>query len=324
MGEILLKPIKESTEDYEEIEKRIKLVFRKMVYEPLLLELGQSKNVLQNSIDDLFKALQSGRITFNRGTFSGKFNASISKELKSLGATFNKKESSFKIVQARLPREVREAISASESKFKERLAKIDKKISEVLPEHISDKIKVADVFDRTLFKVDKNFESSVKAVTVTPKLTPDMRKKIADEWQNNMDLWIKDFAEKEIVELRAKIQKSVFAGNRYESAVKSIQESYGVTTNKAKFLARQETGLLMAKFKKNRYLDSGLPFYKWKTIAGSKNHPVRPAHKALEGKVFRWDDPPITSAPGEPLSRNNPGEDYNCRCFAIPIVKFNK
>jgi SPP1 gp7 family putative phage head morphogenesis protein len=99
-----------------------------------------------------------------------------------------------------------------------------------------------------------------------------------------------------------------------------IRESFGVTEKKAKFLARQETGLLMAKFKESRYTESGIHQYKWRCSAGSAKHPVRPSHKVLDGRVFRWDTPPITTAPDEPQRRNNPGEDFNCRCVAIPIV----
>lgn len=101
-----------------------------------------------------------------------------------------------------------------------------------------------------------------------------------------------------------------------------IQDSYDVSANKAKLLALQETSLLMGKFKQVRYADSGVQEYRWGCVAGTKNHPVPPWHKALEGKIFRWDGPPITSKLGEPVHRSNSGEDFNCRCFARPIVRF--
>ncbi len=37
---------------------------------------------------------------------------------------------------------------------------------------------------------------------------------------------------------------------------------------------------------------------------------VRPAHAANHGKMFGWNSPPPTS---------HPGEDFNCRCWAMPI-----
>lgn len=327
---IELKPIKESTSDFDRLEARIKELFRKWLYNPMLKELGETSSVLTNATSDyraLTEALMSGRITFSRGTFSGKLNASISKDLRDLGASFDRKSSTYKISKSDLPLEIRNAISSSEFRFKEKIAAIDKKISKILPEEIAEHLKCADLFDSTLWKTDNDFRESVKKITIAPKLTKEERERIADEWQNNMKLWVKDFAEKEIVDLRKQMEKSVFAGNRYESAVSSIQKSYGVTERKAKFLARQETGLLMAKFKEVRYQSQGITEYKWRSVGGSKNHPVRPKHKELaemsdRGKIFKWTDPPNTAAEGESPRYNNPGEDYNCRCYAVPIVRF--
>ena len=41
-------------------------------------------------------------------------------------------------------------------------------------------------------------------------------------------------------------------------------------------------------------------------------------HKDLDGKIFEFANPPITNEKGD---RNNPGEDWQCRCEAIPIVE---
>ncbi len=323
MKEIELPAIKESTEDYDKIETLIKGVFKRLVYLPILRELILPTSTVKNaSRDYLLEALNSGRITFNRGIFSGRFNASTSKQLKELGARWDKKSESFRINLDQLPYEVRAAIGTSEARFAEKIAGIDKKLAEIIPANIADSIHVADLFDSTLWKVQKEIDKTLKGITVPAQLTPARRRLIADEWQNNMDKWIKDFTEQEIKRLRKDVQSAIFAGNRHESLVDSIRRSYDVTANKAKFLARQETGLLMAKFKESRYTDSGVPEYKWGCVAGSPAHPVRPSHKILEGKVFRWDSPPITTLPNEPQRRNNPGEDYNCRCFARPIVRF--
>ncbi len=317
-----LKPIKESTVDFEKIEARIIAAFRKKLYEPLMKELLISRNKIENSTDDLLKAITEGTITFSKATFSGKFDAKTSRELRELGATWDKKTSSFKLTKRSLPIPIRSAINTSAQRFEERLKLIDKKISEVLPEEIAGSVKTADLFDHTLWKTEKEFQKTLENITVAPQLSNKQRVRIAEEWQDNMDLFIKDFAEEEIKKLRQEVMQSAFAGNRRESLIDSIQKSYGVTQRKARFLARQETSLMMAKFKEVRYTDVGVKEYRWACVAGSKNHPVRHSHKILEGKVFRWDTPPITTAPNEPVRRNNPGQDYNCRCFARPIVKF--
>ena len=47
-------------------------------------------------------------------------------------------------------------------------------------------------------------------------------------------------------------------------------------------------------------------YYIWRTEGDDK---VRDAHAAREGKVYNWNLPPVGG---------NPGEDYNCRCWAEP------
>lgn len=318
---IELRPIKESTEDYERLEEAVKQVWRKYLYAPIMKALGYSPTKLTNSKHGLADALRTGRITYYRGQFSGRFSSTISKELKSYGAEWDRRTGTFRLPQSSLPHELRAVIAASERQFRAKIAGIDKTLSQILPDEIAEKLHATKIFDTTLWKVEREFADTVKNITVAPKLTDLQRQKIAAEWNNNMKLWIRDWTAEEITKLRGEMQKTIFTGNRYESAVKTIQKSYGVSQNKAKFLARQETGLLMAKYKETRYADAGIMEYRWGCVAGSPKHPVRPWHKALEGKIFRWDHPPVTTKPGEPVRRNNPGEDYNCRCFARPIVR---
>jgi SPP1 gp7 family putative phage head morphogenesis protein len=322
MKEVELKPIKESTEDYEALERELKELFRREIYYPLLRELQAPQVTIQNSKDELLEAIRSGRVKFHIKAFFGKFSAAISKELKKLGAIWDKVQKAWKIPMISLPIEVKAAISSSEDRIKETLSKIDGALAKIIPQEIANKLSARQIFERLIKKTDRSFRDSVRDIIVPPQLTDHARARIASEWQDNMQLWIKDFTEREISKLRKNLQKSAFKGNRREGMIQVIQDSYDVSANKAKFLARQETSLLMSKFKEVRYADSGVREYRWGCVAGTNDHPVRPWHKALEGKVFRWDDPPITSKPGEAVHKNNPGEDFNCRCFARPIVRF--
>jgi SPP1 gp7 family putative phage head morphogenesis protein len=325
MSVIALQPIKETTEDYEAIEKAIRDLFKKEIYLPLLREFVQGRpeahrRLLRNAkLPGLQDAIQSGQITFSQGTFSGKFNSQISRELRKLGATFDRHDSTYKIRKADLPMDVRHAISSSEYKFKDKLDRIEERLSKIVPAELASKLKTEHLFDRALGRVEKDFNSSVKKIGIKVHLSDFERKKIASQWGENMQLWVKDFTEKEIKELRSNVAETLFSGNRYGSAVKTIQDSYGVTERKAKFLARQETSLLMAAFKQTRYQANGVDYYKWQCVAGSKLHPVRPAHLALKDKVYSWDDPPIVDASG---ARKNPQQDYNCRCFPKPLVGY--
>lgn len=314
-----ISPIKENPQWFDALEEAIKTLFKKEIYFPILKEIALKPATLQNSLNDLVRAIQTGRVRHVRGVFTGKYSAQISKDLKEIGATWDRKLKVWRLNQSEMPQDLKFAIRISEERFERKLKKLDVTIEALVPEKIADKLKTENIFDRSIFKIDTAIKKSLKNITVVPELTREQRKKLASEYTENMKTYIKEWAEKEIVALRKDVQKAVFSGDRYETMVKTIQKSYGSSVSKAKFLARQETGLLMAKFKETRYLDAGAKKYKWGCVAGSADHPVRPMHKALEGKIFSWQNPPIVNDKGE---KKNPGEDYNCRCFAKPIVSF--
>jgi SPP1 gp7 family putative phage head morphogenesis protein len=323
---IELPPVKERTSNYDRMERAIKRTFRERLYKPLLKILDAPAGVLSNANETaLQKAIALGRVVFDKGRFSGEFNAAVSKELRLLGAKWDKASSSYQIHLSQLTPELQQQIATSAASFAKRLARIDAELQKILPEEIAGSVDTKKFFDSTLWDVDRSVRQSLKrAVAVPAKLEKRQADRISAEWQNNMELWIKTFTEDEIKRLRGEIQEHVLKGGRHADIVSMIEGSYGVTKRKARFLARQETALLMTKFKETRYTEAGISEYKWGCVAGSKNHPVRPSHKILEGKIFRWDSPPITTAPSEPPRRNNPGQDFNCRCFAKPVIKIKE
>ena len=102
---------------------------------------------------------------------------------------------------------------------------------------------------------------------------------------------------------------------------KEIQQVYGVTRRKAQALARDQVSTLNAKISKMQQEDAGCTKYRW---SSSKDSRVRDCHRALDGKIFRWNDPPEmwyeTKAGRVYTGRHcHPGEDYCCRCVAIPV-----
>jgi SPP1 gp7 family putative phage head morphogenesis protein len=323
---IHLRPITESGRHWAEIEKRILAAFKKLLYGPIMREISFRDGKMLNAKPDLLAAIRRGTISYDEKTrtFSGRFSSITAKEIRKLGGTWDSRTSTYRIPAYGLPTDVTEAINLSQTKFQQKLSDITGKLTDQLPAKISELIDVSELFDSSIFEVDRQIRKTLRKITVSPTLDDQARKRIADEWSQNLKLWVKNFADEEVLRLRQTVEKHVFTGNRYDRLRKEIQKSFGVTENKAKFLARQETSLLMAKLKETRYEAAGVTEYKWACVVGSPLHPVRPSHKILEGKIFSWSNPPITTAPGEPARRNNPGQDYNCRCFAIPVVKFGK
>lgn len=318
-------PVVPITQAYwDELMDRIKAEFRKKLYAPMLKQIKEPVSSVENAIDDaLIAAIKSGRVVYHRGRISGKFSAQISREIKRMGGTWVKKTSSFRLPKSEMPAAVKRNVTAANEKFQKQTASILKELNrKKLPEEIAKSIKAKDIFDFQLAKVDNDTGKSLKNITVSAKLNYSERAKLSREWQNNLRLWVKDFAKEEIKSLRETVKQNVFEGGRYEGLIEGIQSSYGVTSRKARFLARQESNLLLAKFQETKYLSAGVYEYIWECVAGSPAHPVRPSHLILKGTLQRFDKPPITTGPGQPVRRNNPKEDYGCRCNARPVVRF--
>lgn len=319
MQEVELKPVRETQDDFEPIRKEILRIFRVEIYLPLLREIKKNRAFVMNSKSALHDALISGQIHYYRGQFRGRFNATLSRELQRLGAKWDTKQGSWSIPQSSLPQEVQASITVSESQFLQTTASLERKLAGVMPAELAESMRLDNLFDTTLWRIEKNFKQTIKGITVAPDLTPDQMKRIATGYSENVQKYIADFTEKETLALREQVKTAYLSGNRYESLVGTIQKSYGVTQDKAKFLARQETSLMRAEYTKVRYEDIGSNKYKWKCVAGSPAHPVRPHHLLLNNTTQLWSSPPVVNQNGD---RMHPGQDYNCRCTAHAIVVF--
>lgn len=325
-----LKPVKEPRKEQDIIEAELKARFRELLYYPLLRIMDAPKTTIKNARSPLLDAIARGEVSFYRGRFVGKFDSKVSKELRAMGAKFERETSSYAIPSEQLPRDIQLGIMASFRTFEAKVQKIEKALAEMKPAKIAELFDLRALFAKTIWRVDESLQTTLKGISIIPKLTDDQVNQVSSEWQNNMELDVKGWLESEIKEMRAKVLKSTIAGNRFDAMKKTIKRSYGVSARKAAFLARQETNLLVTKLKEVRYRQAGVNEYKWKCVhmphdkTPDQHTPgnVRYSHGLLDGKVFRFDQPPVTSNPGQPLRRNNPGADYNCRCYAIPLVKF--
>jgi SPP1 gp7 family putative phage head morphogenesis protein len=103
-------------------------------------------------------------------------------------------------------------------------------------------------------------------------------------------------------------------GLRVEVLQAKLVERGNVSESRAALIARDQTLKLNAALTKHRQTAAGVDQYRWST---SKDERVRPGHAELEGELFDWSDPPDTGD-GE---LNHPGEDYQCRCLAIPYIE---
>lgn len=135
------------------------------------------------------------------------------------------------------------------------------------------------------------------------------------EWvKENINL-ISTIPEETLDKMKDIVYDGYANGRTTTKMVSDIQRVYGVSKRHATLIARDQTAKLNSQIQRYQQQDAGIEEYIWSTTGDER---VRESHRELEGRKFRWDDPPENSD-GRAC---HPGEDYQCRCIGRPV--FNK
>ncbi len=286
-------------------------------------------------ISALTRDLAAGIVWYADGVFTGRINAAAARELRAAGATWSEQRAGFVLSADRLPNDLKASALGSEFRSKalhEQIGRVLDQMQQNIPKAplglalgaassaIAGGLQkqwAGMLSDVKLEGEDFEVPTAAAQISVSADITPEIARALNQQLTENLTLSIKGFTAKEIPELRRKVAENAFAGGRADRLAKVIEASYGVSKRKAAFLAEQETSLLVSKFREQRYREVGSASYTWST---SHDERVRPDHRALDGKVFNFDTPPITNRTTG--ARNNPGEDFRCRCVAIPVLVF--
>lgn len=315
MKEKQLQPIRISPKFDEKVEAEILAFLTEALFAPIVKEMELVKKTYFNAkgIED---AIRSGKIQFSDGIFKGDFNATLTKEFRKLGMKFDKRIKGYRKEINNLPVSIQVSIAQTTSNYEKMAQGMIGAIDNIKFDEKLKDLSFASTFDKVVDNIDKGFTQTVtKAIGIKVDITESQRLAISEGFSNNLKLFIKDFADEQIPILRQEVEKAVFAGIRAESLQKVIRDRFEVSQSKAKFLAKQEISLLTSKYKQAKYEDVGIKKYKWSI----SNVRTRPDHRALNGKIFSFNDPPITNQ--DTSARNNPGEDFGCNCVAIPIIE---
>lgn len=140
---------------------------------------------------------------------------------------------------------------------------------------------------------------------------PDTTALVKDWRIENLQL-IKDVGNEQVQQLNTLFSKAQQTGQRHEELVSAVQERLGVGLNRAKLIARDQTTKFNSTVHLAQAKSAGIEEFIWST---SKDASVRASHKALDGRTFRYDNPPIVDH-----VRALPGQPIQCRCQAIPKV----
>lgn len=93
-----------------------------------------------------------------------------------------------------------------------------------------------------------------------------------------------------------------------------IQNKLAITKQRAQLIARDQVSKYSGDLTRHNQINAGITHYRWET---SRDERVRPEHRALDGKIFAWAEPPVSTKSG---GRFHPRQGINCRCDAIPII----
>lgn len=317
---------------YEPIEKEINRLFYEVLFKKLAAALNAPDDEITNSrvfrprlkamlrevmneSDPLEKAVRAGDIYFEGGKFHGEYNARTSKALRDIGAKFNPKSKTWSF-NGPLPPQISIASADASLRYTAAKDRLILALADVDINQVHEISNIPDLYDRTLDEMEADFQKAMKQVSIPAKFTDAQKGILTADYSYNLDKYVKDWIEEDIIKLRETVQKEILTGKRSTALIEGLKKNYGVSQRKAKFLARQETALLMSKYRESRYKGAGLTKYKW---SGSMDERERADHKRLEGQIFSWDDPPITNL--KTGARNHPSEDFGCRCVAVPVIE---
>lgn len=249
--------------------------------------LGIFKDILKAHLPNIMKAYKKERHGDTRLDDSQDLNNEMQEEMRKIAEELEQKLASFGLLAS--IEKIAEILRKSSVKDWKRI------VRQTLGVDILDEYYSKEMYDYVIKRWIADNVSKIKSIPA--QTLGDMRQIILDGFMDNRSV--------------TNIQRS-------------IQNRYNVTKGKAAMLARDQISTLNAQLSQMQQKDAGCKQYWWSDSGDSR---VRDCHRELNGKVFSWDDPPEmwydTKERGRVMTgrRCHPGEDFCCRCVAIPIFE---
>lgn len=118
------------------------------------------------------------------------------------------------------------------------------------------------------------------------------------------------------------VMTNMRAGMRPSYIEAQLASQFGITSRRAKMIARDQTAKVQGELNKRKQTAAGFSYFRW---VDSHDQRVRHRHREIADKVtefgkgvYAWSDLPLSDK-GEPIF---PGSDYQCRCIAIAVPDF--
>lgn len=139
---------------------------------------------------------------------------------------------------------------------------------------------------------------------------------LKDAIAENVEL-IKGIVDKQSQLLERAVLEAVKGGSSYKAVQKAVEAQTDKGKSYAKFVAADQVAKAYGAINQQRQETAGIPGYIWQSMNDSK---TRHTHRRPSGKFFLWGKTmPNDTRPRDKNGKIlNPGEDYRCRCEAIP------
>ena len=304
------------------VEAEITSYLSETIYNPLI-ELLHSEGLRTNENKEhsaVWDAIIAGTLWYAAGVFTGIFDAAISRELRAMGAKFT--ANGFVLPIDEIPISLRGALALSNSKSRTLHRTVQSTLDE-MQENIliaATGMLFSDIVDKITEDLQGQLVRTVSAeasLPTLPKTPQGLIETLKESLTGEMTRAIKQSALEQINYLRAKVLDNLQNGGRTDRLAELIRAYFGVAKRRARLIAEYGTGQLVSDFRETSYEALGSTEYVWDT---SHDEKVRADHRALDGRVFSWSNPPIADrATG---FRGHPGHAANCRCSARPIINF--
>ena len=290
------------------------------IFKPLFEIMNYNPAKAQNDYNPITEALKSGSVIYTDEGFKAKykFSNAQAKEFERWGAKYNKWTKTYQIPYSNIPNNVLVALSENQIKQQAQITAVQNFIKELdanLP-YMIDTMLFDTQVETILDDAGNTLKQNTKKLNViVPELDEAQKQAIARDYTNNMRFWIKEWASEHLIpEMRKRVQEAVLTGYRTDYVQKMLEKEFGMAKRKAKFLARNETSIMLAEYRKTEYQKIGINHFIWSTTMDGRE---RELHEKLDGTTWSFNNPPVIDEKG---TRGLPGETYNCRCHIINYI----
>jgi SPP1 gp7 family putative phage head morphogenesis protein len=299
-----------------------------LLFEPLIRAFKEPKNNAKPNKNALIRHIENGSLVYADGAFVGERNSTLSRTLKSYGAKFNSTRKAWVVPLDKLPFDVRDALDKARTRAAALERFSDGFLQETLnrAKSVMPEVSFQGLSRETLLKMADRVRATVpKELSVQPEIDHTAQRQLNKDYTDNVRLSIVGFIDDEVARFRKEILPEIRQGVGRKSVQRYVMSRLKIGRDRAKFIARQETALFTSKLKEVQYKSAGIDKFRWKAIGGSRGDGrTRDSHMDAHGKIFYFDRDRNDDGISKPVNGDgrtvNPGQDFGCRCQAIPIV----